>query len=103
MGADPNRIRVSGENSFLRIAESEEANPSAEMSHWRIVASRKGVGHVLFAKSVLSENKPRIYSDNIALARWLQEGIQASMRNTYSGDLPIITAEFSKSGDTLTA
>ena len=86
----------------LRIGESEDADPTAEMSHWRVVASPKGVGHVLFARSVLSNNEPRIYSDNFALARWLQEGVQASMRDTYSGDIPIIDAEFSKSGDMLT-
>jgi len=102
MVADPNKIRVSGENSFLRIGESETADPTAQMSHWRIVASPKGVGHILFAKSVLSSNRPRIYSDNFALARWLQEGVQASMHDTYSGDIPIIDAEFSKRGDTLT-
>ena len=102
MGADANKIRVSGENSFLRIGESEEAAPTAEMSHWRVVASPKGVGHILFAKSILSDNEPRIYSDNFALARWLQEGVQASMRDTYSGDIPIVDAEFSKRGDMLT-
>jgi hypothetical protein len=102
MGADPNKVRVSGENSFMRIGESEDADPTAEMSHWRVVASPKGVGHILFAKSVLSNGEPRIYSDNFALARWLQEGVQASMRDTYSGDIPIIDAEFSKSGDMLT-
>ena len=102
MGADPNKIRVSGENSFLRIGESEDTDPTAEMSHWRVVASPKGGGHILFAKSVPTNNEPRIYSDNFALARWLQEGVQASMRDTYSGDIPIIDAEFSKSGDMLT-
>ena len=102
MGADPNKIRVSGENSFLRIGASEESDPTAEMSHWRVVASPKGCGHILFAKSLFSGDEPRIYADNFALARWLQEGIQASMRDTYSGDIPIIDAEFSKSGDMLT-
>ena len=102
MGADLNKVRVSGENSFLRLGESEDADPTVEMSHWRVVASPKGVGHILFAKSVLSNGEPIIYSDNFALARWLQEGVQASMRDTYSGDLPIIEAEFSKSGDMLT-
>ena len=103
MVADPNKIRVSGENSFVRLGESVDAEPTAEMSHWRVVASPKGCGHVLFAKSVLSDNEPRIYSDNFALARWLQEGIQASMRDTYSGHVQIIDAEFSKSGDMLTS
>lgn len=103
MGADPNKIRLTGENSFLRIGESEDADPTAEISHWRVHASSRGTGHVLFAKSVLSNSQPQIYSDNFGLARWLQEGIQASMRDTYSGgDIPLIEAEFSKSGDTLT-
>lgn len=103
MGADPNKIRLTGENSFLRIGESEDADPTAENSHWRVIASSRGMGHILFAKSVLSNNEPRIYSDNFALARWLQEGIQASMRDTYSGDIPIIEARFTKKGDTLTS
>ena len=77
MGADQNKIRVSGENSFLRIGESEDADPTAEMSHWRVVASPKGVGHILFAKSVLSNNEPRIYSDNFALAPGGRPGLHA--------------------------
>ena len=103
MGADPNKVRLTGENSFLRFGESEDAVPTAEISHWRVHASSQGTGHVLFAKSVLSHYQPQIYSDNFALARWLQEGIQASMRDTYSGEyISIIEAEFTKSGDTLT-
>ena len=103
MGADPNKIRLTGENSFLRIAASPDDEPTAENSHWRVHLSPRGAGHVLFTRSVLTHDEPRIYADNIALARWLQEGIQASMRDTYSGeDLPIIEAEFSKTGDALT-
>ena len=103
MGADPNKIRLTGENSFLRIGESPDGEHTAENSHWRVYLSPKGIGHALFSKSALSGNKPRIYADNIALARWLQEGIMASMRNTYSGeDIPIVEAEFSKSGDSST-
>ncbi len=39
MGADPNKIRLTGENLFLRIGASEDADPTAENSHWRIVAT----------------------------------------------------------------
>ena len=35
------------------------------------------------------------------MARWLQEGVQASMGDQYAGDIPIVEADFWKSGDTL--
>ena len=103
MRVDPNKIRMTGENSFLRLGESENAQATAQNSHWRVLLSPKGTGHVLFTKSELTADEVQIYSDNFALARWLQEGIQASMTSLYDGDIPIIEAEFSQSGDTLTA
>ena len=104
MRVDPNKIRMTGENSFLRLGESENSDPIAQNSHWRVLISPKGIGHVLFTKSELTNDEIRIYSDNFALARWLQEGIQASMTPLYNGDdIPIIDAEFSQSGDTMTA
>ena len=103
MGVDPNKVRLTGENSFLRLAESEGADPTAQNSHWRIHVSPKGIGHVLFTKSELTNDEVRIYADNIALARWLQEGIMASMTSDYSGeDIPVIEAECSKVGDAMT-
>ena len=101
MGVDANKVRLTGENSFLRLSESADAEPTASNSHWRIVHSPKGPGHVLFTKGELTGDQTRIYSDNIDMARWLQEGIQASMGDQYAGDIPIIEADFWKSGDTL--
>jgi hypothetical protein len=101
MSVDGNKVRLTGENSFLRLGESIEAEPAASNSHWRIVHSPKGPGHVLFTKGELTDGEARIYSDNIAMARWLQEGVQGSMGDQYSGDIPIIEAEFWKTGDTL--
>ncbi len=101
MGVDHNKVRLTGENSFLRLSESSDTDPLTQASHWRVHVSPKGPGHVLFINSDLTNNQPRIYADNIALARWLQEGIQASMGNQYSGDgIPISQAEFRKTGDT---
>jgi hypothetical protein len=101
MPVDPNKVRLTGENSFLGLAESPDEEPTAQNSHWRILLSPKGAGHVLFTKGQLTDNEPRIYSDNPALARWLQEGIQASMSDTFSGeDIPVIEAEFWKEGST---
>ena len=101
MGVDTNKVRLTGENSFLRLSESADADPTTSNSHWRIVHSPKGPGHVLFTRGELTGDEARIYSDNIDMARWLQEGVQASMGDQYTGDIPIIEADFWKSGDTL--
>jgi len=103
MGIDSNKVRMTGENSILRLSETPEGSLTAEISHWRVDLSPLGRGHVLFAKHALGNSAPVIYADNVALARWLQEGIQASLRDTYSGDIPITEAKFSQSGDALTA
>lgn len=102
MGVDSNKVRLTGENSFLRLSEEAEGAPTISASHWRIIHSPRGPGNVLFIVSELTGSAARIYSDNIDMARWLQEGVQASMGNQYSGDIPIIDAEFWRSGSTLT-
>ena len=103
MAIDQNKIRLTGENSFLRLVGAGGVDPTAQNSHWRVHVSPKGTGHVLFTLNVLTNNEVRIYSDNIALARWLQEGIMASMTPDYNGEeIPVIDAEFSKMGDAMT-
>ena len=102
MGVDSNQVRLTGENSFLRLSAEAEGAPTTSASHWRVVHSPRGPGHVLFIVSELTGGEVRIYSDNIAMARWLQEGVQASMGDQYAGDIPIVEAEFWRSGDTLT-
>jgi len=55
---------------------------------------------VLYMKSELIDGKWRIWSDNIAMARWLQRTVQG-MLNAELKDLgiPVTDASFSKSGD----
>ncbi len=72
MGVDANKVRLTGENSFLRLGGSLETEPTTSNSHWRIVHSPRGPGHVLFTKGELTGGEARIYSDNIDMARWLQ-------------------------------
>jgi hypothetical protein len=59
------------------------------------------VARAFSIKSELTDNQLRIYSDNIAMARWLQSTVQG-MLNAETADLPIpvIDAVFAKSGDT---
>ena len=50
--------------------------------------------------SELTENRWRIYSDNIAMARWLQSTVQGMLNpETKDPEIPVIDAEFTKSGD----
>ena len=48
---DPNSIRLTGENSFIRLVEDGEQ--TTRTSHWRVLYSPGGAGHVLFIKSDL--------------------------------------------------
>ena len=68
---DSNEVRVTGENSFIRLAQEEGAEFTTRASHWRVLYSPAGPGHALFLTSELTDNEVAIYSDNIALARWL--------------------------------
>jgi hypothetical protein len=98
--ADPNRIILTGENPFIRLSETDGAPFSTNTSFWRIITSGGGPGHVLYIKSELTEERWRIYSDNIAMARWLQRTVQGVL-NAELKDLsiPVTEAVFSKAGD----
>jgi hypothetical protein len=98
--ADPNRTILTGENPFIRLSSKDGDPNSTDASYWRILLSPAGPGHVLYAKSELTDGKWRIWSDNIAMARWLQKTVQG-MLNAELKDLtiPVTDASFSKSGD----
>lgn len=98
--ADPNRVILTGENPFLRLSAVDSDNFTTNASFWRIIFSPAGPGHVLYVKSELTDNRWRIYADNIAMARWLQATVQgmlnAELKDT---SIPVVDAQFSKSGD----
>lgn len=100
MSADPNRVLCCGENPFIRLSETDGAPESTVASYWRNVLSPAGPGHVLYLKSELTDGKWRIWSDNIAMTRWLQQTIQG-MLNPELADLsiPVEEAVFDKEGD----
>jgi hypothetical protein len=68
-------------------------------SHWRILLSPAGPGHTLFLRSDVTDDQIRIYADNIALARWLQQEILSSGEFS-DQSIPVIDANFTRSGDT---
>jgi hypothetical protein len=100
MPADPNRVILTGENPFIRLSETDGGPQTTNASYWRIITCPAGPGHVLYLKSELTENRWRIYADNIAMARWLQTTVQG-MLNPETADtaIQVTEAEFVKSGD----
>ena len=98
---DPVEIRLTGENSFIRLSQEEGGAQRTRTSHWRVLWTPAGAGHVLFLKSEdLSGDQVRVYSDNIAMTRYVQEEIESMLFPEF-GDtsLPVISARFSRSGD----
>jgi hypothetical protein len=100
MAADPNRVILTGENPFIRLSESDAGDITTNASFWRITLCPAGPGHVLYLKSELTNGTWRIYSDNIAMARWLQATVQGMLNpETADSSIPVIDAEFDKAGD----
>jgi hypothetical protein len=97
---DANRVILTGENSVIRLTDSDSDNFTTNATFWRLLSSAGGPGHVLYLKSELTEARWRIYSDNIGMARWLQSTVLGAI-NTELRDLSIAVtdAQFSKSGD----
>lgn len=100
MSADPNRVLCCGENPFIRLSETDGGPETTVASFWRNVLSPAGPGHVLYLKSELTQNRWRIWSDNIAMTRWLQRTIQGVLNPELADlSLPVAEASFEKDGD----
>jgi hypothetical protein len=69
---DVNSVIVTGENSVIRLNKIDSDAFTTHASFWRILTSPAGPGDVLYLKSEVTEDRWRIYSDSIAMARWLQ-------------------------------
>ena len=95
---DPNQVRLTGENQYMRLHAEANDPMTTRCSHWRILLSPSGPGHVLFLRSDVTDGERRIYADNIALARWLQQDILAAGEFSDQA-LPVIEAVFARSGD----
>ncbi len=101
---DPNQVRLTGENSFIRLLDQEGGSQLTRVSHWRILYSPEGGGHVLFIQSDITDGAVQVYADNAALARWLQGEIESLLYPPFADqNLPIVPAAFSRSSDTRTA
>jgi hypothetical protein len=97
---DPNDVLMTGENSFIRLSVDGGTTPSERFSHWRVLWCPAGVGHALFMQSQLAGRQVRIYSDNAAVARWLQRTIETLLYPAFADPkTPVVAAEFARAGD----
>jgi len=97
---DPNVLLMTGENSFVRLSHDGGATTSDLFSHWRVLWCPAGPGHTLFVRSELTDGRVRIYSDNIAVTRWLQSTIESVLQSPFSDtSAPATAARFDRSGD----
>ena len=98
-GADPNEVRLTGENPLIILKQEGVDEETSRASFWRILLSPAGSGHVLFLVSELTEDEVRIYSDNIALARWLQREIMTRQPAFRDENIPVIESTNEHEGD----
>ena len=103
---DPHDPVMTGENSFIRLSSDGGKTVIDRTSHWRVLWSPAGQGHVLFIDTPLllegATSRPRIYSDTAGVARFLQRTIEVLLWKEFADEsLPIIDAEFRRTGSSL--
>jgi hypothetical protein len=97
---DPNEVLMTGENSFIRLSADGGKTHSSRVSHWRVLWCPAGAGHAMFVRSPLTEDRVKIYSDNVAVARWLQRTIETLLYPAFADTaLPVLEARFARAGD----
>jgi hypothetical protein len=97
---DPNAVLMTGENSFIRLSPDGGKTQSTRVSHWRVLWCPAGAGHVMFLQSPLTHAQVQAYSDNVAVARWLQRTVEKLLFPAFADEsLPVFDAEFERSGD----
>ena len=98
---DPHDVVMTGENSFVRLSNDGGTTIPDRVSHWRVLWSPAGQGHVLFIESPLTEGI-RVYSDNVGMTRYLQRHIETLLHKPFGDEsLPVIDAEFHRTGNSL--
>lgn len=83
---NPHAVLVAGENSFLRLSEANSTTACHWASHWRVVWSPVGAGHVLLIDSPLALGI-RILSDNPELAGFVRREIESILYPPFSRDV----------------
>jgi hypothetical protein len=95
---NPHALILIGENSFIRLSTDGGKSASTRCSHWRVLWTPAGAGHVLFVDSEVTGGV-RVYADNEPLVRFLQKEIEYLLYKPF-GDitLPVRIAAFDREG-----
>src|SRR3954451_8773029 len=94
---DPHDPVMTGENSFLRLSNDGGKTFVHRTSHWRVLWSPAGQGHVLFLESPLAGKTPLVYADTPAVARCRQRTIEARWYKPFADEsLPVIDSVFER-------
>jgi hypothetical protein len=97
---DPNEVLMTGENSFIRLSADGGKTHTTRVSHWRVLWCPAGAGHAMFMQSPLTDKRVKIYSDNIAVARWLQRTVETLLYPAFADvTIPVVDAAFERAGD----
>jgi len=76
-------VILTGENPFIRLSERDGDPNKTDASFWRIILLPGGPRpRALPSRASSTENRWRVYSDNIAMARWLQSTVQGMLMRT---------------------
>jgi hypothetical protein len=95
---DPHDVVMTGENSFIRLSKDGGKSLVTRASHWRVLWSPAGQGHVLF----LETKSIQVFSDNVGMTRYLQQHIETLLHKPFGDEkLPVIDAKFERSGHSL--
>jgi len=96
---DPNHVLMTGENSFIRFSPDGGRTQTDRASHWRVLWCPAGAGHALFLRSTLTAGEVRIWSDNVPVARWLQQEIESLLYPAFADPAtPVAQGAFARSG-----
>jgi len=95
---DPHDVVMTGENSFIRLSKDGGKSLVTRASHWRVLWSPAGQGHVLF----LEEKGIQVFSDNVGMTRYLQQQIEKLLYEPFADPkLPVVDARFERTGHSL--
>jgi hypothetical protein len=100
---DPGEVVLTGQNPYMILFDGVEGPPSTLVSLWHVQFSPAGEGSALYVKGEITGGVPRIYTDNIALARFVQSELYANNAVPFGlfadPDIDATDAEFERQGD----
>jgi hypothetical protein len=99
------KVYISGENPVIRLLLKEGAQPSTNVSFWRVVHSPVGKGHACYVTSGQPGGQVlrAAFTDNDRLLDYLNKEIMSAFDKSYAEKpFPSIKATFESRGDTLT-